>query len=214
MPFLKQVSVSFMKNFSSFHRKLIWFLAFLIINNVLIMVFYWKSPHSADTFLNVSHWISLLVSTSILRILIKHTKSKRKPKIETCDFNQKDKYGKTGLSRSFSLELKNKLEYLMKTEKVYLVHNLKLDDIAQMLDVSRHHGSQVINENFGVSFYEYINSYRIEEVKKLLNSRNIHTKSISDIAYECGFNNRVSFYNAFRKVTRMTPKEFIAKRVA
>ena len=69
------------------------------------------------------------------------------------------KYEKTGLSESFSLELKNKLEYLMNSEKLHLRHELRLDDIAELLDISRHHASQVINENFNMSFYDFINSY-------------------------------------------------------
>tara|TARA_E500000318_G_scaffold111076_1_gene128381 strand:- start:6248 stop:6637 length:390 start_codon:yes stop_codon:yes gene_type:complete len=127
---------------------------------------------------------------------------------------KKHKYEKTGLSEAFSLELKNKLKHLMENEKLYLKHELKLDDIAELLDISRHHASQVINENFNRSFYEYINNYRIKEAKSklCLNFEN-SSLSISEIAYQCGFNNRVSFYKAFKKITHITPKEFI-KRVA
>ncbi|WP_159076280.1 helix-turn-helix domain-containing protein [Flagellimonas amoyensis] len=122
------------------------------------------------------------------------------------------KYEKTGLSKAFSLELKNKLENHMHTQKPYLKHELRLDDIAEFLDVSRHHASQVINENFKMSFYEYVNTYRITEAKnKLCSGLNSSAQSISDIAYQCGFNNRVSFYKAFKKITNTTPTEFIAK---
>jgi len=120
------------------------------------------------------------------------------------------KYEKTGLSEAFSLELKNKLEHLMENEKLYLEHELKLDNIAELLNISRHHASQVINENFNMRFYDYINSYRIEEAKKkLCTGFENSSQSISDIAYQCGFNNRVSFYKAFKKVTHITPKEYI-----
>ncbi|WP_161992009.1 helix-turn-helix domain-containing protein [Flagellimonas algicola] len=122
------------------------------------------------------------------------------------------KYEKTGLSKAFSQELKTKLENLMLTQKPYLNQDLRLDDIARMLDISRHHASQVINENFGLNFYEYVNKYRIEEAKDRLNSHSETTvPSISEIAYQCGFNNRVSFYKAFRKMTHTTPSEFMGK---
>jgi AraC-like DNA-binding protein len=124
--------------------------------------------------------------------------------------SKQDKYEKTGLSEAFSQELKEKLEDLMDTQKLYLNHELRLDDIANMLNISRHHASQVINENFNMSFYDYINTYRIEEAKnKLCNNFKKSSESISDIAYQCGFNNRVSFYKAFKKRTKITPKEFI-----
>ncbi|WP_318310403.1 helix-turn-helix domain-containing protein [Flagellimonas crocea] len=127
--------------------------------------------------------------------------------------NQKSiKYEKTGLSEAFSQELKDKLENVMSEEKLYLNHELRLGDIADLLNISRHHASQVINENFNMSFYDYVNSYRIEEAKSKLGSSFENTStSISDVAYQCGFNNRVSFYKAFKKITRITPKEFIQK---
>ncbi len=127
-------------------------------------------------------------------------------------FGKDHKYEKTGLSKAFSHELKNKLEHLMLTQKPYLNQELRLDDIAKLLDVSRHHASQVINENFGLNFYEYVNRFRIEEAKKKLLLQSEHTApSISEVAYQCGFNNRVSFYKAFRKITHSTPSEFMGK---
>ena len=127
-------------------------------------------------------------------------------------FGKNHKYEKTGLSKAFSHELKNKLEHLMLTQKPYLNQELRLDDIAKLLDVSRHHASQVINENFGLNFYEYINRYRIEEAKKRLRPEmEDAVPSISEIAYQCGFNNRVSFYKAFRKITHTTPSVFMGK---
>jgi|GEM_PF-2289009 Response regulator containing CheY-like receiver domain and AraC-type DNA-binding domain len=124
------------------------------------------------------------------------------------------KYEKTGLSDAFSLELKEKLEDLMTNQKLYLKHELRLDDIAELLNISRHHASQVINENFNMNFYDFVNAYRIEEAKKiLLSGFESNSDSISDLAYQCGFNNRVSFYKAFKKITQTTPTEFMNKAV-
>ena len=97
----------------------------------------------------------------------------------------------------------------MITQKIYLNPELNLDDIASLLNISRHHASQVINENFGTSFYDYINGHRIMDVKRRLSTNSTENKSIADLAYECGFNNRVSFYNAFKKMTGTTPKMYI-----
>jgi len=114
------------------------------------------------------------------------------------------KYRRTGLSREFSLELKERLLSIMDREKPYCNPDIRLDLLAEMLDVSRHHASQVINEHFSVSFFDFINEYRITEAERLL----ISTKenlSITDIVYKCGFNNRVSFYKAFKKIKGTTP---------
>ncbi len=128
------------------------------------------------------------------------------------NLNNKAKYQKTGLSDTYSKEIKDRLEYLMEREKLFLDPELRLDKIAELLHISRHHASQVINENFNMHFNDYVNTYRIEEVKCRLSS-NFQNSSvtISEIAYSCGFNNRTSFYRAFKKITNLSPKEYIQK---
>ena len=78
------------------------------------------------------------------------------------------KYKKTGLTESHSLELKNSLIHFMASEKPFLKSNLRLDDLATELNLSRHHMSQIINEHFNKTFFDFINSHRIEESKKLM----------------------------------------------
>lgn len=117
------------------------------------------------------------------------------------------KYKKTGLSKAFSLELKENLLELMDKEKPYCNPDIRLDTLANMLDVSRHHASQVINEHFSVSFFDFINEYRIREAERLLTSGKT-SLSINDIAYQSGFNNRVSFYKAFKKIEGTTPSKY------
>jgi len=119
------------------------------------------------------------------------------------------KYKKTGLTEGHSMELKNSLIQLMASEKTYLKSNLRLDDLANELNLSRHHMSQIINEHFETNFFDFINSYRIEEAKRLLQDEN-HL-NITDIIFSSGFNNRVSFYKTFKKHTGITPTEFKAK---
>ena len=118
------------------------------------------------------------------------------------------KYQRTGLSKEFSEELKTKLLHLMENKKPYLDSNIRLDNIAQMLDVSRHHASQIINEHFSMNFFDFINSYRIKEAERLLSSEETQHFSVTDIAFLSGFNNRISFYKAFKKIEGITPSEF------
>ncbi|QIE59638.1 AraC family transcriptional regulator [Rasiella rasia] len=116
------------------------------------------------------------------------------------------KYKKTGLTPKHSKELKKELLSLMRIEQPYLDGNLRLDDLAQQLNISRHHMSQIINEHFDTNFFDFVNSYRIETAKKLL--ENDDTKTITDVIYASGFNNRVSFYKAFKRHTGATPSTY------
>lgn len=116
------------------------------------------------------------------------------------------KYKKSGLTKQFSEEQKAQLLKHMATRKPYLNSSLRLNDLAQQLNLSRNHTSQIINEHFDASFFYFINTYRVEEAKKLLVS---HSEfNISDVIYSSGFNNRVSFYKAFKNHTGITPTQY------
>jgi len=117
------------------------------------------------------------------------------------------KYEKTGLTENFSIELKEKLQNIMENEKPYLDPEIRLDTIAELMDVSRHHASQVINEHFSTHFFDFINQYRIQEAERLLSIEK-SKQSIKNIAYSSGFNNRISFYKAFKKMVGTTPTEY------
>lgn len=195
-------------------NKLALLLATAFISNTIILLFIWFIRD--DEFLKVFEIVQLgsfLLYAILIYIFVAriHMLSRKAYGIFPLSKTHQ-KYEKTGLSESFSLELKDKLEYMMDSEKLYLRHELRLDDIAELLDISRHHASQVINENFNLNFYDFVNAYRIEEAKaKLCVGFENSSESISDIAYQCGFNNRVSFYKAFKKITHTTPTEFMMR---
>ncbi|MDG3581817.1 helix-turn-helix domain-containing protein [Galbibacter pacificus] len=116
------------------------------------------------------------------------------------------KYETSGLPTQFAKELKIQLKELMKSEKPYLNPNLNLDELASIMNISRHHASQLINEHFDRNFYEFINLYRVDEAKGMLKEgKNLN---IEDIAFQCGFNNRISFYRAFKKSEGVPPTKF------
>ena len=118
----------------------------------------------------------------------------------------KTKYANSGLSEELLTQLALKLELIMIEKKPYLNNDLKLDDLAQNLSVSRHHLSQIINQKYNLGFYDYINKFRIKEAKKLIKIDS--NSGVTEIAYTVGFNNRVSFYKAFKKFAYCTPTEY------
>lgn len=117
------------------------------------------------------------------------------------------KYKNNGLSSSIAVEMKDKLVSLMETEKLYLDSSLTLDVLSEHLNLSRHHTSQLINEHFEVNFFEFVNNYRINEAIILLQDKK-NRLNINQIIYAAGFNNRTSFYNAFKKKTGISPKSY------
>ena len=120
------------------------------------------------------------------------------------------KYQRTGLTKEQSVELKFQVLKLMQTEELYLDCDLRLEVLAKKLDLARHHTSQIINEHFDLSFFDFINKYRVEYAKKLLMED--LDLSITEVLYSSGFNNRDSFYKAFKKFVGLTPTKFRASR--
>lgn len=114
---------------------------------------------------------------------------------------EKQKYKSSALSDSS--ELFKKIDQLIKDEKLYLDSELKMDKVSKKLSKPIPYISQAINENTQNSFPDYINSFRIEEAKKRLLEETPDT--IFAIALDVGFNNKATFYNAFKKNTSMTP---------
>src|SRR5215217_7439159 len=115
------------------------------------------------------------------------------------------KYQKSGLNTETAAMLYSRLLTYMETNKPYLEPDLAIYKVAESLEVPRHHLSQVINEKGQKSFFDFINSYRVEEVKKQLVNPDMANRNILGIALDCGFNSKATFNTAFKKFTGMTP---------
>ncbi|UII30413.1 helix-turn-helix domain-containing protein [Fulvivirga ulvae] len=122
--------------------------------------------------------------------------------------NDITKYTRSSLSAAASRAILTHLKEYMKSEKPYLDSNLKLQQLAENLNLSSHHISQCINELEGQHFSDFVNQYRIHEAQLMLRDPSQAHKKIIHIALDSGFNNKVSFNNAFKKITGITPSDF------
>ncbi|NMH87676.1 helix-turn-helix domain-containing protein [Flavivirga algicola] len=120
-----------------------------------------------------------------------------------------EKYQKSGLTNALSQELKENLIKLFVEDKIYKENNINLEILSQRLNTTRHNTSQIINEHFNINFFELINKFRIKEAINILKEDVHGSLNIIDIAYEVGYNNKVTFNKAFKKETSLTPSEFI-----
>jgi len=121
------------------------------------------------------------------------------------------KYQKSGLTENFSNDLKEQLLTLLNEEKVYKMNNISLDILSEKLRTTRHNISQVINEHFDLNFFHLINKYRIQEAQRIFNNDTHNNLHIIDVAYDVGFNNKVTFNKAFKEETNLTPTQYIKK---
>ncbi|MEQ9423232.1 MAG: AraC family transcriptional regulator [Cyclobacteriaceae bacterium] len=104
--------------------------------------------------------------------------------------------------------LLNDLKVLMEEKKHYRNSELKLSDVSEMVGLTTHKLSQLVNEHLNKTFPDFINSYRIEEAKRKLRDPNENETKILAILFDVGFNNKANFNNAFKKFTGMSPSDY------
>lgn len=103
---------------------------------------------------------------------------------------------------------KEHLIQLMNDEKPYLDTELNLLKLADQMSLSAHQLSYIVNKGFGENFFSFINRYKVENAKKLLQNPDYDHYTILAIAYESGFNSKTAFNTTFKKLTDQTPSEF------
>ncbi len=121
---------------------------------------------------------------------------------------QLHKYAKSGLHSEQLLEYKHRLEHVMQSQQAFLRTDLTLPKLAEIVDCSVNHLSQVINSGFGMSFFDYLNQYRIQYARELLTRLDGQSGAILNIAFTVGFNSNSAFYAAFKKYVGQTPAEY------
>jgi len=185
-------------------------LVMLIVNIIYIIYNLFYDPKSLNFFINtvfllVIYWVGYY---SMKQREIYPLEEKQREELISINENSSSEEVKRKLiSDEELLKIKISLQTLMEVQKPYLDSELNLIRLAEMLSVSTHHLSYVINTGFGKNFFQYVNEYRVDYAKKLLKEPDSKL-SILGIAYESGFNSKTSFNTTFKKVTGQTPSEF------
>ena len=106
------------------------------------------------------------------------------------------------------LEQIDSIAAYMESSKPYLNHLLTLENLAKQLNMPARVLSQNINRHFKQNFFEFINSYRIEESKRLLLLPEHKKSTMLDIMDLAGFNSKATFNTFFKKLVGATPTQF------
>jgi AraC-like DNA-binding protein len=122
------------------------------------------------------------------------------------------KYAGSVLTPEESKGLLDRLQQHMQTTKPYLEPELTLEELSTQLSLRPKILSQVINENTGQNFFDFINRYRIGEAKRMLTDPTDKKITVQEVLYVVGFNSKSSFNTLFKKYTGLTPSEFKNKK--
>jgi len=197
--------------FSSIEKINLSWLLFLILGFILmwlmdvgsfvLIIMNFNDPEVHNVLLFFSLTINFIFATVIVYRGLKH------PELFS-GIEEKPKYAKSRLTRKETEKYVEEVTAYMKNEKPYLEPSLSLNELAGKLNLSSRYLSQAINDSLNQNFFDFINSYRIEEAKAHFSNPSNKKKTILEILYEVGFNSKSVFNNAFKKHTGMTPTEF------
>lgn len=99
---------------------------------------------------------------------------------------------------------------IMEEEKLFLTNTLSSTDIALKLNIPRQYLSQILRDCGSCNFYDFVNSYRIREFKRLLLLGEHKKYTLLSLSYSIGFNSKTTFNTAFKKDTGVSPSQYIS----
>lgn len=105
-------------------------------------------------------------------------------------------------------ELFDKLRKAIEQDKLYKRQELTLKELASEVSLHEKQLSFLINRYAEKNFYNFINSYRVQEAQNLLVDDDYEHLSFLGIAFEAGFNSKATFNAVFKKLTGLTPRQY------
>ena len=96
----------------------------------------------------------------------------------------------------------------MSEDKPYLNSDLTLNDLSEKLEISSHNLSEILNTQLNQNFFDFVNQYRIDEVKKNLADQKMDHLTLLSIAFDAGFNSKSGFNAIFKRYTNLTPSQY------
>lgn len=174
-----------------------WLLA--ILNTFFLILFLWTLSCFV---INVDYDNIYMVSSLILWMLIDYFVYRHESVIEELsdieivplEQNEVDVSGMAA-----------EVQRLFEEDKIYLNPKLKLSDVALAVGTNRTYLSRYFNRQNGQTFYDYVNSYRIQYAENLLKSTNF---SLPEIAIKSGFNSISTFRRVFFASFGCSPNKY------
>lgn len=192
-------------------RELIWVKLLIVSFLITAVISFIVNLFGRGVFLNNDVYLSVpAVLFSFLLFVIGIQGNKQDFNITNFDADEKQEINverKVIVSRNE--KLRQSLLDLLENEKIYLAPELKITELCRELNTNRTYLSNVINNDFNLSFNDLINKYRIEHAIILINKDENSRSSFQELSEASGFGSMSSFNRAFKKFTGTTVGGYI-----
>ncbi|MGM9760056.1 MAG: helix-turn-helix domain-containing protein [Parabacteroides sp.] len=150
------------------------------------------------------------------RVMIQNSANKQEEKIEPIRIEEEieeEEQNGAGVDASHEAYIAARLTQCMEQERLYLNPLLSLRDVSIAIGSNISYLSRYLNHNLCITFYDYINRYRVEEACRLIDEMHSGKRSsMAEVAQQSGFNSISSFNRYFKKTKGITPKEYYQNR--
>ena len=180
-----------------------WVIRYLLMTLVLGISYTYLCFSDEPTRLFTQQWLMLFVIIYTNDQVI----FRSKPWIENAAEEEEEK---AEAKIESNADYRAMLEQWMKTDKPYLNPDFRLMDLRQILPLNRTYLSQLINAEYGCSFYQFVTNYRIEEAKRVMVANPF--MKMQDVGEQCGFSSPTVFARVFSREVGMTPSEWSSKQ--
>lgn len=202
-------------NINSYH----WLFQFTVVLTVLYLIVVFKNIFKFSDYSYISEWIKIGILVFQLFIvcwylfkalnnpgLFRNIDSKLK--LVSDMVSEEKKSEQETVSEQQNSEELLKLKKYMMEEKPFLDPSLTIQHISNGVEIPTRELSVLINHQLGQHFYDFVNTYRIENAMAILKDATKSKVTVLEILYEVGFNSKSSFNTAFKKHTGNTPTEY------
>lgn len=166
------------------------------------------TPEAATTqTVSSTAWMWVTLATLLLVAIAATLLLRRRKKPLPADAEEQDAGKNTATTADE--ELMTSIGQLMDEQQPYLNPDLKIADVAKALGTNATYVSRCINAERGATFSQFVNAYRISHAQQLL--RQQPDMKIAALSTASGFANETTFFRAFKALTGMTPKEWMAQ---
>ena len=188
-------------------KTLVWvhlLLSSFVVTSLLSIVFNWIGKYY---FLDSSLFLSIpSLIFSVLLFIIGLQGYMQNHSVKDLLMDEEESF--PGNTENSKEQLKEKILLLFEKEKIYRNRELKIVDLSRQLLTNRSYISRIINNDFGSTFSEFVNKYRIDEVKELLGNETTLKYSLEHLSEKAGFGSLHSFIRVFKKSEGITPGKY------
>lgn len=189
-----------------------------VIVSKILLYFYPEDEHLINISIRSMAYFLLLI---ICLLIIRKSLRSEIINISETDFDNSLKIPLTkGLIKDISLntvnyemkfnELWQKMDDSMKEQQLFRNCDLNLDELAHKTEINKYQISEMLNGYKNKPFYRYINEYRIDYFKNIVEKAIEKNESINflSFAYEAGFKSKSSFNRYFKEIIGQTPSAY------